>query len=48
MGGQFFGRDYAQRTMEWIAARYAPLGSAGDPPLRPESTFGISVLRRTE
>ncbi len=48
MGAQFLGRDYAQRTMEWIVSRYEPLGSVGDPPLRPGSTFGVSVLRRKE
>jgi hypothetical protein len=48
MGAQFFGRDYGQRTMEWIGAHYEPLGGVGDPPLSPESTFGVRILRRTE
>ena len=48
MGAQFFGRDYAQRTMEWILAHYEPLGGVGDPPLRPDSTFGVTILRRRE
>jgi dolichyl-phosphate-mannose-protein mannosyltransferase len=48
MGAQFFGLDYGQRTMEWIHAHYEPIGGAGDPPLRPGSTFGVTVLRRRE
>jgi hypothetical protein len=48
MGAQFFGRDYGQRTMAWILERYDPVGGVGDPPLRPESAFGVRVLRRRE
>jgi hypothetical protein len=45
-GARFFGRDYAQRTMQWLRARYAPQATVGDVPLQPEARFGIQVLRR--
>lgn len=45
-GTPLFGRDYAQRTMEWVQAHYAPAFTVGDPPLQPGSAFGIRVLTR--
>jgi 4-amino-4-deoxy-L-arabinose transferase-like glycosyltransferase len=45
-GPRFFGRDYAQRTMGWLRAHYAPQATVGDAPLQPEARFGIQVLRR--
>jgi hypothetical protein len=45
-GLPLFGRDYAQRTVEWIYARYGALFTVGDPPLQPDTRFGIRVLRR--
>ena len=47
-GPRFFGRDYAQRTVEWIRRHYEPAGRAGDPPFQPGSTFGVSVWRLRE
>jgi len=45
-GKPYFGTDYAQRTLAWVAAHYAPELTVGDPPLRPSSVFGIALLRR--
>jgi hypothetical protein len=47
-GPRFFGRDYAQRTAEWIRRHYEPAGRAGDPPFEPGSMFGVSVWRLRE
>lgn len=45
-GAARFGRDYAQRTRQWIDAHYAPAFTVGDPPLEPGSVFGVQVLVR--
>jgi hypothetical protein len=45
-GQRFFGRDYALRVAEWISRSYVRVGGAGDPPLRPGSSFGVAALRR--
>jgi hypothetical protein len=45
-GTEVFGRDYAQRTMQWIDAHYTPVFTVGDPPLQPGARFGVRVLRR--
>jgi hypothetical protein len=45
-GPRYFGRDYAQRTMAWLLTHYIARGTVGDPPLRPDSRFGVQVLRR--
>jgi hypothetical protein len=45
-GLPLFGRDYAQRTAGWIQPRYAVAFTVGDPPLQPDTRFGIRALRR--
>jgi hypothetical protein len=45
-GLPLFGRDYAQRTLEWVYARYAVAFTVGDPPLQPDARFGLRALRR--
>jgi hypothetical protein len=45
-GPRFLGLDYGLRIAGWISERYQPVGQVGDPPLRPGSRFGMTVLRR--
>jgi hypothetical protein len=40
-GARAFGRDYSQRTMEWIASRFRPCGVFGPNP-RPHREIGAS------
>ena len=47
-GPRFLGLDYGLEVAGWISAHYRPAGRAGDPPLRPTSTFGIAALRRSD
>ena len=44
-GPEYFGTDYAVRTLQWVRAGYAPLFAVGDPPLQPQARFGIAVLQ---
>jgi hypothetical protein len=47
-GPRFFGRDYGLRIAEWITREYVRVGGAGDPPLRPDTRFGVAALRRRD
>ncbi len=44
-GARFFGKDYAQATMSWIAAHYAPTKLVGAPPFQGPD-YGMLLLTR--
>jgi hypothetical protein len=43
-GARFLGRDYGIELLAWIKSHYTTARQIGDPPLEPDSRFGISVL----
>jgi hypothetical protein len=47
-GAAFFGVDYARELGAWLRQEYQAVQVFGDPPLQPQSRFGVAVLvRRT-
>ncbi|MCC7147566.1 MAG: glycosyltransferase family 39 protein [Phycisphaeraceae bacterium] len=45
-GLPYFGHDYAQKLWLWIEENYQRLALYGDPPLVPQSKFGVGVMGR--
>jgi hypothetical protein len=45
-GARFLGRDYGVQLLAWIRAHYREVRRIGDPPLEPDSRYGVSVLER--
>jgi hypothetical protein len=43
-GFAFFGRDYGVDWLRWVHANYGERLRFGDPPLSPESRFGVDIL----
>jgi hypothetical protein len=45
-GYPFFGVDYARDLGAWLRREYQAVQVFGDPPLQPQSRFGVAVLTR--
>jgi len=45
-GLPFFGRDYGERLYGWLTRNYELAYLVGDPPLEPESRYGVAILSR--
>jgi hypothetical protein len=45
-GAPFFGVDYARDLGAWLRSEYVAAQVFGDPPLQPQSRFGVAVLKR--
>jgi hypothetical protein len=45
-GVGFFGRGYGRILYRWVTTHYQPVERFGDPPLAPDSRFGVVLLER--
>jgi hypothetical protein len=45
-GYPFFGPDYGRELATWIQESYEPVNLHGQPPLQPNTIFGIQLLKR--
>jgi len=45
-GLPFFGRDYGERVYGWLTGNYELAYLVGDPPLEPDSSYGVAILSR--
>jgi hypothetical protein len=45
-GADFMGQDYGKSIIQWVEANYEPVALFGHPPLKPQSVFGLGIMKR--